>query len=99
MNRLINWLFGSRTGWIILCLSFLAGMMYFQPQLLAKVVNDILASLINLIGMILVGTLNGAIKILQANQQSLEYLFCIIFLCFGIVLMFRAVFRRGGTKK
>jgi hypothetical protein len=47
-------------------------------------------------------TLNLIASIIKANQQSLEYLFCIGLLIVGIRMMFRGVFKKasgGSTKK
>jgi uncharacterized membrane protein len=86
-GRLFAWMFGTRNGLIFMAAVTFIIVMKFQPELL-----------VNLLSSLIAGTLNLIVRIIEANSQAIQYLFCIALLCFGIVLMFRSVFgKRGGT--
>ena len=99
LRNFFGWLFGTRGGWIAIGISTFVGCLVFCPEVLGKLIKKILEGILGLVGVILSAALSGLAKIIQANQTSLEYLFLIVLMGFGIVLMLRGIFGRKGGRR
>ena len=90
MGRLGRWIFGTRNGWIFFAIVTIVTMAKFQPALLERLVSETCAII-----------LNGLIRAVETNQNTLSLLFLIAMTIFGGWIILRGLFgrKRSSGKK
>ncbi len=90
LRRFTCWLVSTIEGRVLMVL--VIGLALFRPDLLTKLVRSLFGGILGAI----VNGISGAIG--AANQGALSSLFILALMIYGIVYMFKALFKKGGGK-